>query len=131
MRFLLHGQLGDGLADALGELGHATARLAEFNVLEAAPPTEVLQICRVQQHELLTASRDLVDAVLPAGDRRDLFGRVMVYLRDPPGQHVDSIRRLFERYKRLTPGRLYTVTGERVKVRQLPSGPNKSLTVGN
>jgi hypothetical protein len=34
----------------------------------------------------------------------------------------DAITRLFERYKRLTPGRLYTVTGSRVKIRQLPAG---------
>jgi hypothetical protein len=30
------------------------------------------------------------------------------------------VDRLFDRYKRLSPGRLYTVTGSRVKVRQLP-----------
>ena len=29
----------------------------------------------------------------------------------------DAIDRLFARYKRLTPGRLYTVTASRVKVR--------------
>jgi hypothetical protein len=41
-----------------------------------------------------------------------------------PGADVeqdDAIDRLFTRYKRLTPGRLYTVTETRVKVRQLPS----------
>jgi len=32
----------------------------------------------------------------------------------------DAIDRLYARYKRLTPGRMYTVTGSRVKIRQLP-----------
>ena len=33
---------------------------------------------------------------------------------------VDAIDRLFARYKRLSPRRLYTVTATRVKIRQLP-----------
>ena len=49
--------------------------------------------------------------------------RVVVYLQLEGGdvEQDDAIDRLFKRYKRLTPGRLYTVTGSRVKVRQLPT----------
>jgi hypothetical protein len=50
------------------------------------------------------------------------FGRSLVYLQLEGGdvEQDDAIDRLFDRYKRLTPGRLYTVTGSRVKIRQLP-----------
>ena len=50
------------------------------------------------------------------------FGRSIVYLQLEGGdvEQDDAVDRLFERYKRLTPGRLYTVTGSRVKIRQLP-----------
>ena len=50
------------------------------------------------------------------------FGRSVVYLHLEGGdvEQDDAVTRLFERYKRLTPGRLYTVTASRVKVRQLP-----------
>ena len=50
------------------------------------------------------------------------FGRSIVYLQLEGGdvEQDDAIDRLFARYKRLTPGRLYTVTGSRVKIRQLP-----------
>jgi hypothetical protein len=46
----------------------------------------------------------------------------MVHLNVEGGdvEQDDAIDRLFTRYKRLAPGRLYTVTGARVKVRQLP-----------
>ena len=123
MRFLLHGQLGPGVADALHELGHASATLREFNLPEEATPAQIVQICRAKQHELLTASREFVDAILPGSGRTEIFGRVLVYLQDRPEEHELGVHRLFERYKRLAPGRLYTVTGGRVKVRQLPAGP--------
>jgi hypothetical protein len=47
----------------------------------------------------------------------------MVYLQLDGGdvEQDDAIDRLFKRYKRLSPGRLYTVTAARVKVRQLPT----------
>ena len=32
----------------------------------------------------------------------------------------DAVDRLFTRYKRLSPGRLYTITPSRVKILQLP-----------
>ena len=112
------------MATALAELGHVTARLPAFHLPEEATPVQILHICRVKQHELITAARELVDTVLPGSGRREVFGRILVYLQDRPEEHELAIHRLFERYKRLTPGRLYTVTGGRVKIRQLPSAPN-------
>jgi len=50
------------------------------------------------------------------------FRRTIVYLRvdGPDDEQVTAVERLFARYKRLVPGRLYTVTAGRVKIRQLP-----------
>ena len=50
------------------------------------------------------------------------FNRSIVFLQLEGGdvEQDDAVDRLFQRYKRLTAGRLYTVTGSRVKVRQLP-----------
>jgi hypothetical protein len=50
------------------------------------------------------------------------FRRSIVYLQLQGGEVEldDAVDRLFTRFKRLTSGRLYTVTATRVKVRQLP-----------
>lgn len=107
---------------ALVELGHHASRPHEHNIPDAVPPAQVIQICRAAQLELITGSRDFVDAVLPGSGRREIFGRVLVFLQDRAEEHEPAIHRLFQRYKRLASGRLYTVTGGRVKVRQLPAG---------
>lgn len=124
MRFLLHPEPGPRVAEALRELKHAAAHLADLGLPDSPSPAEVLESCRSRQYELLTGSRECLDAVLPGSGRSEVFGRVIVYLQDRPEEHELAIHRLFERYKRLTPGRLYTVTGGRVKVRQLPSASN-------
>lgn len=121
MRFLLYGPFGPRVAEALRELGHAATYLADLEVAKDPTAAQVIEACRARQFELMTASRELLDGILPGSGRSEVFGRVIVYLQDQPEEHELAIHRLFERYKRLTPGRLYTVTGGRVKVRQLPS----------
>ena len=121
MRFLVHGSsLTPAVADALKRHEHVPTTLAEVLLAPTASPVEVLETARVKQFDVVTTDGKLVDYVYEA----DLwFNRVIVYLQ-LPGQDVeqdDAIDRLFARYKRLTPGRLYTVTETRVKVRQLPS----------
>jgi predicted GTPase len=65
--------------------------------------------------------------ILRAGERQDAGSAGSdepdVLLDVPVGdlEQDDAIDRLFARYKRLTPGRLYIVTPGRVKVRQLPT----------
>jgi hypothetical protein len=121
MRFLLHGKtLAPSVADALKRHEHTPATLADAGLKEGASLASVLEAARVKQLDLVTTDDKLIDHIYTA----DLwFNRVLVYLQ-LPGQDVeqdDAIDRLFTRYKRLTPGRLYTVTESRVKVRQLPS----------
>lgn len=131
MRFLLHPEPGPRVAEVLRELGHAAAHRADVGLSDDPTPPQVIEACRVRQHELLTASREFLDAVLPTSGRQEVFGRVIVYLQDRPEEHELAIHRLFERYKRLAPGRLYTVTGGRVKVRQLPSTGVSQLPTPN
>ena len=88
-----------------------------------APPDEVFKTARVKQLDILTSSGDLVDALF--AKRASLpDDRLIVWLQLEGGdvEQDDAIDRLFERYKRLSPGRLYTVTATRVKIRQLPTG---------
>ena len=57
----------------------------------------------------------------------------MVHLNVDEGEieQDDAIDRLFTRYKRLSPGRLYTVTGGRVKVRQCRKDIKNSLLIAD
>ena len=121
MRFLLHGKsLTPSVAEALTRHAHTPVSLAEAQLPDQADAAQVLEAARARQLDVITTDANLVEHIYQA----DLwFARVMVYLQ-LPGQDVeqdDAIDRLFTRYKRLTPGRLYTVTETRVKVRQLPS----------
>src|SRR5271169_2922048 len=111
MRWLLHGNLSPSVSESLVRHEHTIDD-------SPSPPTEsaeLLKFAQQKQLNIMTADTGLVNASLAGGTK---FGRSIVYLQDK--QQDSAIDRLFERYKRLTPGRLYTVTGARVKIRQLP-----------
>ena len=120
MRWLLHGKLTPAVAEALVRHEQTPVTLAEAGLTETSPIAEVLETAKKKQFDVLTADGDLPDAVF----KQDLYlKRTIVYLQ-LPGEDVeqdDAIDRLFERYKRFSVDRLYTVTETRVKVRQLPS----------
>lgn len=93
--------------------------LSELNLPADAPLGEILKAAQSKQWEILTADAGLIKATV---EERTGFSRTIVYLQ-LEGEDVeqdDAVDRLFDRYKRLSPRRLYTVTGTRVKVRQLP-----------
>lgn len=119
MRWLLHGQVTPAAAEALRRHGQDTRQPGEVGLGPEALPDEVLRAAGEHQLEVFTADAALVAAPYEAGVP---FGRTMVYLQLAGGEveQDDAVDRLFERYKRLSPGRLYTVTETRVKVRQLP-----------
>jgi len=81
-----------------------------------------LKAAHKAQLDVMTSDPRLAESPLAAD--APPFGRSIVYLQLEGGdvEQDDAVTRLFERYRRLTPGRLYTVTGSRVKVRQLPGG---------
>jgi predicted nuclease of predicted toxin-antitoxin system len=119
MRWLLHGNLNPAVAEALKRHGHETKTPVDAGIAPDAGAAEILEAARKAQLEIMTADAEFAQAPLEAGRR---FGRTVVFLNVDPGEveQDDAVDRLFERYKRLTPGRLYTVTNSRVKIRQLP-----------
>jgi len=120
MRWLLHGNLTSAVADALKRHEHMPFSFAELGVPDGATHGEVVRAARAKQWDIVTSEAELVNSVF---DEDIWFNRSIVFLQLSGGdvEQDDAIDRLFQRYKRLTPGRLYTVTESRVKVRQLPS----------
>lgn len=108
MQFLLHAP--SSVAQALLRHGHKT---------HPAPDDDLFDAARKNQWDIITT--DAAVAMAPF-DRGQRFARSIVYLQltGPGEQMADAVDRLFARYPRLTPGRLYTVTASRVKIRQLP-----------
>ncbi len=132
MQFFLHGQLDPGVAENLKAAGHQVHEPAELAagvpgepaVPDSGDQRELLAAIAARQWMLLTNDRDLVQH---ACDQRLPGPAIMVLLVHAisPAAQRDAIVRLFERYPRLSPGRLYTITPGRVKVRQLPQ-PRRS-----
>ena len=119
MRWVLIGNFAPALADALVRHEQKAFAASELGVADGAPPRDVLKAAQSKQLDIVTNDAALVNVIF---DEKIWFNRVVVYLQLEGGEveQDDAIDRLFERYKRLTPGRLYTVTGSRVKIRQLP-----------
>jgi hypothetical protein len=119
MRWLLHGSMTPAVADALVRHGHQTQQAAEIDLPADAPLEDILMAAHRKQLDILTTAAHLAEKPF---ELKMPFGRSIVYLQLEGGdvEQDDAVDRLFARYKRLTPGRLYTVTGTRVKIRQLP-----------
>jgi hypothetical protein len=121
MHWLLHGELTPAVAEALVRRGDKVHTPAELDLPpgESAEAVEIARAAQSKQWDVLTSDAGLVSAVF---DAKFPFNRSMVYLQLEGGdvEQDDALDRLFERYKRLSPRRLYTVTGTRVKIRQLP-----------
>ena len=120
MRWLLHGNLTPAVSEALVRHGHKVQDLASVGLAAGAEPLAVLDAARKEQIDLLTSDSDMAAAPF---EKDYWFNRSLVFLQLEGGdvEQDDAIDRLFDRYKRLVPGRTYTVTGTRVKVRQLPA----------
>jgi hypothetical protein len=119
MRFLLHGSLAPALTGTLRRHEHQAKTSAEAGI-DTADPVAFLQAAHKQQFDIVTGDPRLVET---AYEQKAPFARSIVFLQLEGGdvEQDHAIDRLFARYKRLSPGRLYTVTATRVKVRQLPS----------
>jgi len=120
MRWLLHGNLTPAVAEALKQRGDNVVDSATVGVTPESSHAEVLKAAHKAQLDVMTGDAKMAEA--PFAEDAPAFGRSIVYLQLEGGdvEQDDAVTRLFERYKRLTPGRLYTVTGSRVKIRQLP-----------
>ena len=69
----------------------------------------------------MTSDRALVEQILPGSGATHVFGRVIVQLPADAEQHAEALAMLFSRFKRLSPGRLYSITPGGAKARQLPT----------
>jgi hypothetical protein len=125
----MHGTVGDAARKALEKQEHTGCTMADLDsdapdAISEGGTEGLLGRLQKKQWNLMTTDGDLV---------RDLYekkvqfkGVIVQILSSDAAEHADAVERLFERYKRLTPGRLYTVTGSRVKIRQLPGGHAQS-----
>jgi hypothetical protein len=124
MRWLLHGPMTAAVADALRRHEHKASTMLEAGLPPQASPGEVLRFAHKAQFDVLTTDPSLAEAPFLMADSPEgsPYHRTIVYLSVEGGdvEQDDAVDRLFNRYRRLSPGRLYTVTGSRVKVRQLP-----------
>ena len=120
MRWLLHGNLTPAVADALRRHEHTAFPMSDLGAPDGAAHGEVVRAAQSKQWDIVTTDATIVNTVF---DDDIWFNRSIVFLQLAGGdvEQDDAIDRLFQRYKRLTPGRLYTVTETRVKIRQLPS----------
>lgn len=121
MRWLMHGEVAPAVGEALRARGDQTASPGDVGLAPGAAPGDVLRAAKRAQLDIVTNDPALVNA--PHGEGADYgFNRSIVFLQLAGGEveQDDAIGRLFQRYKRLAPGRVYTVTETRVKVRQLP-----------
>jgi hypothetical protein len=126
MRFLVHGAVHPDAQAAFARHGHACHQLLELSDLTDAPaqaanhPNTLLPLLEKKQWNLVTVDADFVHALY---EEKAAFGGLIVFILDNPDELHDqdkAVDRLFDRYPRLTPRRLYTVTPSRVKIRQLP-----------
>ena len=119
MRWLMHGNLSAAAGEALRRHGHEASSLTDIGLSPDALPADIFDAARKGQLEIITADAAIAQAPFESPVR---FKGTLVQLNVDAGEleQDDAIDRLFDRYKRLSPGRLYTVTGSRVKVRQLP-----------
>lgn len=119
MKLVLHGNVDPAVSAALLRHGHEPHAQAELELTSSEDYAQFLRAAQSKQWDVMTSDDKLIDTVYA---EKLWFNRSIIFLQ-LPGEAVeqdDAVDRLFTRYKRLTPERLYTVTETRVKVRQLP-----------
>jgi hypothetical protein len=116
---MLNGSVSGQAAQVLRQRGDQIIELAPTEPALAEDAAGFLKALQRAQVDVLSADDVIHSAIYAAGFP---FQRSIVYLQSARGEQeqAEALGRLFERYKRLVPGRLYTVTPSRVKVRQLP-----------
>ena len=130
MQFLIHGAVQPEATAALVRHEHVCHTPAELTgdaaEIAAAGPQAFLELLTARQWQLVTTDAALVRAVYE--QKLAFSGIIVMMLDDPekPGGQGGAVDRLFERYHRLMPGRLYTITPSLVKIRQLPGGHSQS-----
>src|ERR1700719_1101814 len=117
MRFLTHGQIHPDALVAMTRHEQATHNPEELgDDANAQSPATLLPLLQKKQWNLLTTDTDFINDLYE--QKIPFTGIIVLLLESAEGPQSAAIDRLFERYNRLTPRRLYTVTPSRVKIRQ-------------
>jgi hypothetical protein len=128
MHFLLHPSTPlPALSESLKHHEQSPHPLSDLSLPEGAAdpasilssPALLLPLLEKKQWNLLTTDADFIHQLY---EKKYPFPGTIILLLENPSDpsHARAIDRLFERYKRLSPRRLYTITPSRVKIRQLP-----------
>ena len=120
MQWFVHGKLTNAVNEALVRHEDVAHTAQELALPPEATRAELLGAIRSRQWDLITDDEGLIDWIY-ANDFWVQRSVVYLQLQGGPVEQDDAVDRLFARYKRLTPSRMYVVTAQRVKVRQLPS----------
>jgi hypothetical protein len=112
MRFYLDASVNAEVAKRLGDMGHHTEAHVPDEV-EASSAAELCQWMMKSGLQLVTADKTFVAGIY---EKAAAFQGIIIFLQAPSKDIAD----VFERYPTLKPGRLYTLTANKVKVRQLP-----------
>ncbi|MCL2639843.1 MAG: hypothetical protein FWD53_03265 [Phycisphaerales bacterium] len=113
MQFLLHGAIPPDIQAALVKAKHVCHTMEEL-AEGVGEPRQFLAMLSKKQWNLITTDGDFLRQLY---EQKIAFDGIIVQLLDTA---ESAIPRLFERYPRLTPRRLYMITRSRVKIRQLP-----------
>ncbi len=123
MRFLLHVNLSPAISAALVRHGHVAVSMHEAVLPDELPPGELLAEAHRKQLDVITKDREFAQFARTTGVK---FDRSLVFLQlrenDGEVEQDDAVDRLFDRFSRLKPRMMYTVTEQQVKAQQLKSG---------
>lgn len=127
MHFFVHGAVSPDAQEALLKHEHRVHTAMELSAETDAPaeleehPRELFKLLQAKQWHLFTTDADLIHQMYE--EKIEFPGGVIVFMMDNPdvlNDQGEAVDRLFERYRRLTPKRLYTITASKIKIRQLP-----------
>src|SRR5690348_802131 len=108
VRWLVHGNLSEAVAAALVRHGDQAQLPAAIELAPDAAPADVFAAANATQLDIVTNDPTLAGALFESEAK---FSRSLVFLQlaGADVEQDDAIDRLFARYKRLVPGRMYTV----------------------
>ncbi len=128
MHFFVHGAVSPDAQEALLKHEQRVHTAIELSAAETdvpgeleENPRELFKILQQKQWHLFTTDTALIHRIFE--EKIEFPGGIIVLMLDNPDVLNDqgaAVDRLFDRYKRLTVKRLYTITASKIKIRQLP-----------
>ena len=126
MHFHLFGEVSSEITTGLTRHGHTLHTLADLGdhpqatELAAPSPELLMSVLEQKQWNCLTADGEFLRRFY---EEKIIFPYLIIHVLPTALNDATAVDRLFERYPRLTPRRMYTITPSRIKIRQLPGLP--------